>query len=149
MCAEWSGLRRSSRGLGGRVQRCAGWALPSLGPGPASGPCWPWWAWSLVQVSGQWAGRRGRTFGLQLPTARRGRCPAGRARHRVDLIRQLHGGGQPASEGRRAGKAGGLTTGRPCHCPLSLAAGPRLGRVGSISVWSLHCDSLGDGGAGK
>ena len=105
--------------------------------------------WSLVQVSEQWAGRRGRTFGLQLPTARRGRCPAGRARHRVDLIRQLHGGGQPASEGRRAGKAGGLTTGRPCHCPLSLAAGPRLGRVGSISVWSLHCDSLGDGGAGK
>lgn len=60
----------------------------------------------LMQVSGQWAGRRGRTFGLQLPTAREGRCPDGRARHSVDLIMQLRGGGRPASEGRRAVQAG-------------------------------------------
>lgn len=50
------------------TQRCLGWAVPSLGPGAASGPSWPWWAWLLLQVSGQWAGwewgagRKGRTF---------------------------------------------------------------------------------------
>lgn len=30
-----------------------------------------WWAWSLMQVSGQWAGRRGKDLWAQLPTARR------------------------------------------------------------------------------
>lgn len=55
------------------TQRCLGWAVPSLGPGAASGPFWPWWAWLLVQVSGQWAGwewgagRKGRTFWPYLP----------------------------------------------------------------------------------
>ena len=74
----------------------------------------------------------------------------GRAQSRFDHAAPWR---RVATEGRRAGQAGGLagglTTGRPFYCPVSPAAGPRLGRVGAISVRSLHSDSLGDGGAGK
>lgn len=65
MGSECSGLDCPSSGLRGRAQRCLEKVPASLGPGAASGLSWPWWDWSLVQVSGK--------YGDQVPGKEKGK----------------------------------------------------------------------------